>query len=259
MKGNMMKGIVLGTLITVFTSTQLLAASPVLPPFSGITQSTTHAIAIDNNSDSSFQLTLSPGGAYDVLPNYGYQIPVAPNTQFNLATVNAVSTTSTTTPRVDYAETTEALPYSAAPTTASGSVTKGIEAASAANSYSGYVSNATSGTILEIDLNPVNDAIISSIVGQVVCRGTSLGAGEGLWALKLLDLSTSKTVILAQGITVEGAGPSPVALLTSISAVKLLSSVGYAQGDGVGIQLITTDLLGTNHYDYSIAALYTLV
>lgn len=255
-----MKGFIVGSLITVFTTTQLLAASPVLPTFSGITQSTTHAVTIDNNSDSSFQFTLSPGGAYDILPNYGYQIPVTPNTQFNLAAVNAVQTTSTTTPRVDYAETTKALSYSSAPTSASGSVTVGIQETSAANSYSSYVANTNSGTIVEIDLNPVNDAIILSITGQVVCRGTALGAGEGVWSLKLIDRSdTTKAIYLAQGFVVEGEGVSPVAIHTAISGVKLLSTIGYQQGDGIAIQLIVTDLLGTNKYDYSLAAFYTLV
>ena len=255
-----MKGFIVGSLITVFTTTQLLAASPVLPPFSGITQSTTHAVTIDNDSDSSFQFTLSPGGAYDILPNYGYQIPVTPNTQFNLAAVKAVQTTSTTTPRVDYAETTEALPYSSAPTTASGSITAGIQETSAANSYSSYVSNVPSGTIVEIDLNPVNDALILSITGQVVCRGTALGAGEGVWSLVLIDLSNrTKVIYLAQGFVVEGEGVSPVSIQAVISAVKLLSTVGYVKGDGIGIQLIVTDLIGTNNYDYSIAAFYTLV
>ena len=243
-----MKGIVLGTLITVFTSTQLLASSPVLPPFSGITQSTTHAITIDNNSDSQFQLTLSPGGAYDVLPNYGYQIPVAPNTQYNLAAVNAVQTTSTATPRVDYSETTEALPFSAAPTSLAQQVASGVVTEPPQTNF-GLYSWLTSGQTYSLSIGTYggNTLVFENLSVWSACV-TASGLGAVLVWLKdaTLDKAIAFSVFLVQ------AGTVATASFTNLNMIRAITSLGAQKGDSLAILVGPSDLQGSNQYAVSL-------
>ena len=254
----MLKGAILGTLITVFTSTQLLAASPVLPPFSGITQSTTHAVTIDNNSDSSFQFTLSPGGAYDILPNYGYQIPVAPNTQFALTAVNAVQTTSTTTPRVDYAETTEALPYSSAPTNVSSQVQSGIYGPVSQQPQGSIQTGVTAGQYYITTLgqyHTTGSMIIRNISFSGVCR---TAGGEGSIVVFVYDYTLGLTMYngIIGGLVTNGT-PFNMVIPGPIDVGNIANLDGASNNDIIWLMIRVTDIVGTNTYDSSLWTIET--
>ena len=237
----------MGSLITVFTSTQLLAASPVLPPFSGITQSRTHGITIDNNSDSSFQLTLSPGGTYDILANYGYQIPVAPNTQFNLAAVTATATTSNPTPRLDYGESQQSLPYSEAPTSPQ-----------ASQSYSNPILQwtwlawnlTTSPGPIGGDL-PVGCVIVGYQINLIV-RQTSLGTEQGRFIIGIVDNNTpsSNEWILWAG-HVTGQMDVTTVFPTAIPLRGLSTSTA-----NWGVNMAYSSEIGAPTFDYAITLFY---
>ena len=250
-----MKGFIVGSLITVFTTTQLLATVPVLPPFSGITQSTTHAITIDNNSDSSFQFTLSPGGAYDILPNYGYQIPVTPNTQFNLAAVRADQTTSTTTPRVDYAETTEALSYSSAPTSMASAIAGGVYGSNVLQSIGYLATNIGSGRTLMAGLGAFEPTLTMTLTNLTLSGACRTASGEGWVEIVLWDATQSSQIWsgFMQGIMQAGV-PLNVSLPGPLDLQGIASTWGAMPGDILQLQAVVQDIVGTNAYDVGFMA-----